>query len=131
MLPSLFNTKATTNVRKNVRQARRKPTATKPALQWNPSYLPLVVATFGLSVILAMLPDDEFMPIEKIRLTGQFSQLDSNHIEQQLKPYLGISFFAVNIQGIQLGLQQRPWVDRASVRRIWPNELSVSILAMT
>lgn len=126
-MPFLFNRQDKTSARKMVKQASRKNDRAKVSWQWNPKYLPLVIALFAILLIVTLLPNDEIMPIKKIRLSGQFKQLDTTNIEQQLKPYLGVSFFAVDIQTIQLELQQRPWIEQVSVRRVWPDELSVSI----
>lgn len=126
-MPFMFNRNDRPNARKKGSQASRKSSRNKVSWQWNPNYLPLIVALFAVLLIITLLPNDEIMPIEKIRLSGQFKQLDTANIEQQLKPFLSVSFFAVDIQRIQLDLQQRPWIEQVSVRRVWPDELSVSI----
>lgn len=126
-MPFLFDRQDRSNSRKMVSQASRKTSRNKIDWRWNPNYLPLVIALFAIPIIATLLPNDEIMPIEKIRLSGQFKHLDTAGIEQQLKPFLGVSFFAVDIQRIQLDLQQRPWVEQVSVRRVWPDKLSVFI----
>jgi len=127
MLDRILNRKDQAKARSKVKQARRTVTREQAGPRWEPRFLWPLAAALIMALVIAQLPDEEIMPIDKIRLSGQFNHLDSNAIEQQLKPYLGISFFSVDIRDIQAGLQQQPWIERASVRRVWPDELSVSI----
>jgi cell division protein FtsQ len=85
----------------------------------------LVVA--GLILLLAFMPRDEWLPIDKISIRGQFEQLDTKALQQQLESYLGRGFFNVDIAEIQQQISQQPWISSVSVRRVWPNQLSVRV----
>lgn len=86
--------------------------------------LVLVLMLFGLPLLMAQT---QWLPIEKIVLTGRFVQLNTDELEQKLKPFLGEGFFSVDIKGIQSKLAQQPWVEKVSVRRVWPDRLNVMI----
>ncbi len=85
----------------------------------------LLVMLIGMAVYL--MPKEQWLPIEKIRISGKFQQLDTQAIEQQLQPYLGQGFFALDIQQIQHTISQQAWVKNVSVRRIWPNRVHVNV----
>lgn len=108
-------------------QARRQTRADKFNLQWKKQYSYVIAIMLGLAVVGMMMPEDDLMPIERIRISGEFRQLDTAAIEAQLKPFLGVGFFAVDIAGIQRSLQQKAWISEVSVRRVWPNELVVTV----
>lgn len=88
----------------------------------------IIVSVIMLVTLVAVVyPKTEVLPIEKIRISGDFTHLDILPVESQLQQYLGQGFFSVDIQEIQQVLDQQPWVNNVSVRRLWPNQLKVSI----
>jgi cell division protein FtsQ len=116
------------NKRKSRNQARRKQSAQGLQWRWSRKYTWPAAVVLVLVAVVVALPGGEFLPIQKIRISGQFSELDTSTIEQQLRPHLGKGFFAVNIEDIQSEVLQQPWVSSVSIHRVWPNELSVRIL---
>jgi len=109
-------------------QARRKQQAQGFHWQWSSKYTWTTVFVSALLSLLVLMPDGELLPIQKIRITGQFNELDTSHIEKQLRPHLGKGFFAVDIEHIQAQVLLQPWVSSVSIHRVWPNELSVRIV---
>ncbi|MCK5662035.1 MAG: FtsQ-type POTRA domain-containing protein, partial [Thiotrichaceae bacterium] len=85
---------------------------------------------FVLSVIISaiyLLPKEDILPINKIEISGSYKQLKMGEINQNLEAYLGQGFFSVDIKVIQKNLSLEPWVETVSVKRIWPNQLHVSL----
>ena len=110
------------------RQARRnKKVSGGFVFTWNARYAWWLAGLCALVAIVGTWPRSELLPIERIQLSGSFKHLDIRAIERQLKPYLGTGFFAVDIQEIQYRLQQEPWIELVSVRRVWPRSLTISI----
>jgi len=48
-------------------------------------------------------------------------------IEAAIRSHLAGNFFSVDVGALRAGLEQVPWVRAASVRRIWPDRLEVSL----
>ena len=94
----------------------------------NPRYVWVAVVLGLVAVVIAALPREQWLPIEKIRISGEFRQLDTERLQQQLKPYLGAGFFSVNIQQIQDQVSQQEWIEEVSVRRVWPSKIVVSVI---
>lgn len=97
-------------------------------IQLNGRYVMAALLFVALTALVALLPKTEWLPIEKIRISGQFKELDTTRLEQQLKPYLGAGFFSVDIQQIQQLVSTQPWIQSVSVRRIWPDQIMVSVV---
>ena len=110
------------------KQASR--TSPQDSFDFNINWRYLLAAGAGLALIagLSLLPRSEFMPIEKIRISGEFKHLDSTQIERQLEPFLGAGFFSVDIKQIHQVLHNQAWISQVSVRRVWPNMLSISLV---
>ncbi len=73
-------------------------------------------------------PKKDILPIEKIRLSGQFKNLQIEAVEKKLQQFLGAGFFSVDIKSVQELVATESWVKKVSVRRIWPAQMSVSIV---
>lgn len=88
------------------------------------SILLLVITLMSIPILMSKT---QWLPIQKIVLSGQFIQLKTDVLESNLKPFLGKGFFSVDIRDIQLKLASQPWVEKVSVRRVWPDQLHVSV----
>ena len=114
-------------------QASRKQNHQVIELVWLREFFTKKVATvlLILAVLLSvplLLPDDDFMPINKIRVSGNYQQINTDNINTILDSNLGKGFFSVNIKSIQRSINLQPWVDTVSVKRIWPRELHVRLI---
>ncbi|GAB1594510.1 cell division protein FtsQ/DivIB [Lysobacter claricitrinus] len=66
-------------------------------------------------------------PLTHLRATGPFEHVDPQLVQRALLPYAKRGYFAVDLQQAQAAVAQLPWVDRAQVRKRWPDVLEVSI----
>ena len=110
-------------------QARRKMPATQAeGIHWHKSFVwvflipPIILAGF----LVARM--DPIMPIRSIQLSGTFENLDQREVEAALQEYLGRGFFSLDIHELQQSLHAKSWTESVSVRRIWPDRISVTIV---
>jgi len=68
-----------------------------------------------------------FKPIEYYQLSGEFHYVKPKEVNEVLDHYLGHSFWAVELNEIQTKLTYLDWVNKALVKRRWPNQLYVEI----
>ncbi|MBC8210971.1 MAG: FtsQ-type POTRA domain-containing protein [Gammaproteobacteria bacterium] len=113
-------------------QASKMQSDTPLDLSWlKPFWQPKVIVGLTLAstilMLSIMLHGKVLLPIERIKISGEFKQLNSDLIERQLSVYLGQDFFSVDIQSIQHLIGQQPWVQTVSIKRIWPNLLQVNV----
>jgi cell division protein FtsQ len=66
-------------------------------------------------------------PITHYELTAPLNQLAYSEVEAVLAPYMGRSFWTVELNKIQSELVRLDWVDQALVKRSWPNRLKISV----
>lgn len=110
------------------KQAKRKLVMkNSPRLVWRKSYnwifllLPIALAAAYIRQM------DQILPIKNIELAASFEYLDQKEIESVLQQYIGAGFFSLDIQQVQTKLQQQPWTESVSIRRVWPDQLLVII----
>jgi cell division protein FtsQ len=90
---------------------------------------PLLFLLLGLgaySVAQRVLPYAD-RPISQVSVQGDLSYISQQAVQQRIAPYLTASFFTVDLAAMRGELEQMPWIARAEVRRIWPNQLSIQL----
>lgn len=97
-----------------------------PWLQLALGLLVLVAAAavpWGTSQLLAALDRQ----IVRVDISGDLVGESRNALEREAGQWLGQSFFATDLARIKATMEQRPWVESAAVRRVWPDRLEVEI----
>jgi cell division protein FtsQ len=78
---------------------------------------------WGTGKVLGAM-DQQIMAID---VNGDFIGDSRTAIERQAGRWIGKSYFATDLSDIKADLEQRPWVESAAVRRVWPDRLVVDI----
>ncbi len=90
-----------------------------------------------LAVALVVLPvvavlkgwvGQEQWPLTRLRATGEFERVDAALLQRTLLPYARQGFFAVRLEDAQQAVSRLPWVERAEVRKRWPDILEVHVV---
>jgi len=66
-------------------------------------------------------------PLTKLRVHGEFERVDPQQLRAAVLPYAGQGFFAVRLQAAQDAVEKLPWVERAEVRKRWPDVIEVEV----
>lgn len=66
-------------------------------------------------------------PIQEVVLVGDYVNFSRDQAVQIAQPYLYVGVLSVDMPGLVSQLEQQPWVESASVARIWPNRLQLTI----
>lgn len=90
----------------------------------------LAVALVALPVVAVLKGwiGAERWPLTTLRATGQFERVDDTRLRETLLPYARQGFFAVDLDGARAAVAALPWVERAEVRKRWPDVLEVSLV---
>lgn len=67
-------------------------------------------------------------PLTRLRVHGEFERVDPAQLRAVVLPYAQRGFFAVRLQEAQDAVEQLPWVERAEVRKRWPDVMEISIV---
>jgi len=70
-------------------------------------------------------------PLRKLRVTSQFERVDPQQLRATVMPYAKDGFFAVRLDDAQSAVAKLPWVERAEVRKRWPDILEIRIVEHT
>jgi cell division protein FtsQ len=93
-----------------------------------------VVIGAGVVLLAALVPwgtgqvlnamDRQVMAID---ITGDLVGENRVALERSAGQWVGRSFFATNLSDVKDKLEQRPWVESAAVRRVWPDRLAIEV----
>ena len=78
---------------------------------------------WGTGQVLSAM-DRQIMAID---VTGTLVGESRTDLERKTGDWIGRSFFATDLSDIKSELEQRPWVESAAVRRVWPDRLEIEI----
>ena len=86
------------------------------------------IAVFMFAIVgVALLLRTPFLPVTAIELTHALGKTTRAEIEAAARAHIRGNFFAVSPDEVRAGLEALPWVRRASVRRVWPDRLEVTL----
>jgi cell division protein FtsQ len=67
-------------------------------------------------------------PLRTLRVQGELQRVDPALLRTTVLPFAAKGFFAVHLGDAQAAVAQLPWVERAEVRKRWPDVLEVTIV---
>jgi len=86
-----------------------------------------VLLFVGLSALIySQMTRDDVLPIQQIKVSGEFDQLESQDFQPILTNGLNGNFFTINVSDIYQQLITLPWVEKVWIHRIWPNTIKVN-----
>jgi len=82
-----------------------------------------------LSVVFAFnqINFSHHFPIRTVRVYG-VSRVDRKELQDLLLPMVKKGFFTINIEYIRDRLLQIPWVSDLYVRRVWPDQIEITLI---
>jgi len=106
-----------------------------PLLEAFKRWLPRVGGAIALLLAIAFvgermaveLIDPQTMQIKSVQVEGMFEQVDPHHVKRVAASFSGYGFLGVDVEKVKLAIETLPWVKQASVRRVWPDTLYISL----
>ena len=97
----------------------------------------LRILAWTLAVALVLLPvvallngwvASERWPLRTLRVQGALHNVDEQQLRATVLPFAKRGFFAVPLEDAQAAVARLPWVERAEVRKHWPDVLEVHVV---
>ncbi|CAN5641885.1 cell division protein FtsQ/DivIB [soil metagenome] len=70
----------------------------------------------------------ERWPLRTLRINDDLQRVDARQVRETVLPYASRGFFAVRLGDAQATVARLPWVERAEVRKRWPDVIEVRIV---
>ena len=95
--------------------------------RWANWLIPFVVISVLLVWAENHLSNPQTLPVNKIRVHGAFVNVNESMLHRAIDGIVSGGYFNVDVESVREVVEQLPWVSNASVRRVWPDTLSVSV----
>lgn len=67
-------------------------------------------------------------PFRQLKLDATFERVSAEQLRSAAAPHLAVGFFAVDLDAVREAIEATPWVERAEVRKRWPDLLEVRVI---
>lgn len=81
----------------------------------------------GGALALQRLPLNRWLPLHSVTLEGDLVHVSEAHLRSAIGPLLHGGLLGVNVTAIRLAVEALPWIDHATVHRVWPDALRITL----
>ena len=81
----------------------------------------------GISFAVHLLSQPGNLPLRVIEIKGELQHLDRTEIQEVVEQTIDGGFFTCDMNALRAAVVSLPWVEDVSVRRHWPDRLSMSV----
>lgn len=66
-------------------------------------------------------------PLANITIQGEFNYLSGDKIQKVIEEHMEGDFVDMDLKKIKASIERHPWVERVSLKRIWPDSMVVDV----
>lgn len=107
--------------------ARQKPNASRGTRRRLAVVALAVVALGSMALILPRLPLERWLPVQSVVLQGALNHVSEARLRSAIAPLLQGGLLGVDVDAIRLAVEALPWVAHATVHRVWPDTLRITL----
>lgn len=96
-------------------------------LNWLANLLYALVVVFVLYGVLFMVVHLPIFPLREVKVEGQLTHVNREQVKLIVVKHLKGNFFTLDLVKTRDAFEKLPWVRKVSVRRRWPDTLTVVI----
>jgi len=91
----------------------------------------LIIASVMIMGGQLLLNNPDILPLERVVIQGEMQRVSEHDVMKAVIMCRNLNLLACDIDVLQREVHALPWVDTASVRRVWPDSLAINIIEQT
>lgn len=100
------------------------------------SHKGIVVGLFAMVAIAVVVLISQYLdsitgyvnrPVRTVKMENALQRVNEHDVREVLAGHLQDGFLGIDVREIKLALEEEPWIEQATVTRVWPDVLSVRI----
>jgi len=95
--------------------------------RWSLAVLLFALMGAGTAWGVVTLRDPNVLPLKVVRIDGEFRHLKRPVLESAVGRVVRGNFFTVDVASVRRAAEELAWVEGASVRRVWPDTLVMTV----
>jgi cell division protein FtsQ len=103
------------------------PGALSAAYRWGLALVLFGGMAAGLNLVSGVLTDPRVLPIKRVGIDGQLTNLDRRELEHAVADVARGGFFTIDLTKVWAAARGLPWVGEVHVRRVWPDGLRIRV----
>ena len=88
----------------------------------------LLAAMIALGVALPIFAGVVTLPVQSVRISGEFVRVSNADIERVVEPLLTPGLIRIDVDALRRAALEVAGVREATVRRVWPDRLEISVI---
>ena len=88
----------------------------------------LLAVMIALGVSLPIIAGVVTFPVQSVRIGGEFVRVSKADIERAVEPLLTPGLIRIDVDALRQAALDVPGVREATVRRVWPDRLEISVI---
>lgn len=109
-----------------ISQVRKRPAQFQVPLKSVVKIAFLFIFILALFFVTKRIHSVNYFPIQTVKIYG-LQHADKQEVQHLLIPFVSHGFFSVDVDQMKEQLQQLPWVNKVAVKRVWPNQVFVTV----
>lgn len=87
-----------------------------------------VLVLLGAPIVVSQwVQDASRFPVANVDVLGTMDYADRHELEQVIIQQTKKGFYGMNIDELRQRLEQRPWLSRVRISRVWPSRISIEV----
>lgn len=95
--------------------------------RWLGYFLVLLVFCGLLYAAHVALNNPKVMAINRVEVKGELTHVTREVLEPILKPFIGTNLYLLDAEGLEIALEEEPWIRSAALYKKWPQTLVLLI----